>query len=259
MDFWSIDLHVLKQELSVMCQFKYRRKKGLISKALITRANKMEINISEDMQIEEIKKRINEIREDANKIHKEAAKRRDEMLLELANMAEDVEDSKKANAIRQLRLIEKKIRLFRRLNFQRKKTTDGGGISRLQVPASWPTADEYDEEKEYTLEDPKTVDKDETNESREAKCPKEIEFLLRLRNQRHFGQAETDGTPFTTEEMKHKFNWNASTNKAELVLQGEYEVAEISEITRLMLDNLTRITDVDDTPKFLTRRIQRKI
>jgi hypothetical protein len=58
MDYWSIDLHVLKQELSVMCQFKYRRKKGLLSTALISRANTMAINISENMQIEEIKKRI---------------------------------------------------------------------------------------------------------------------------------------------------------------------------------------------------------
>jgi hypothetical protein len=251
MDYWSIDLHVLKQELSVMCQYKYRRKKGLLSTALITRATKMEIHINEDIRIKEIEMRINEIREDANKIHKEAAKRRDEMLLELANMAEDTEDSKKANAIRQLRLIEKKIRIFRRLNFQRKKTIDGGGISRLQVPASWPTADKYDKDTEYILEDPKMVDKEETNEWREAKCPKEIEFLLRLRNQQHFGQAETDGTPFTTKEMKHKFNWNTSTNEAELVLEGEYEDEEISEITRLMLDNLTRVTDVDDIPKFL--------
>jgi hypothetical protein len=68
MDYWSIDLHVLKQELSVMCQFKYRMKKGLLSTTLITRANK--ICISEDMQIEETEKRINKIREDANKIHK---------------------------------------------------------------------------------------------------------------------------------------------------------------------------------------------
>ena len=252
MDYWSIDLHVLKQELSVMGQFKYRRKRRLRSTALIKRAINMGIQINENMQLEEIEKRITDIREKATKIHREAAKRRDEMLLELANMAEDVEDSKKANAIRQLRLIEKKIRAFRRLNFQRKKTIDGGGISRLQVPTSWPTAEEYDEETEYNLEDPKTVDKDETSQWREAKCPKEIEFLLRLRNQRHFGQAETDGTPFTTESMKHKFNWNASTNEAELVLQGEYEDEEITEITRLMLDNLTRITDVDDSPKFLT-------
>jgi hypothetical protein len=92
--------------------------------------------------------------------NKEAAERTDEMLLELANMVEDIEDSKKANAIQQLRLIEKKIRILRRLNFQRKKTKDGGVRSRLQLPALWPTVDKYDEDTEYILEDPKIVDKE---------------------------------------------------------------------------------------------------
>jgi hypothetical protein len=50
MHYWSIDLHVLKQELSVMCQYKYRRKKGLLLTALITRATKMEIYINKDMR-----------------------------------------------------------------------------------------------------------------------------------------------------------------------------------------------------------------
>jgi hypothetical protein len=63
-----------------------------------------------------------------------------------------------------------------------------------------------------------------------------IEFPLRLRNQRHFGQTETDGTPFTGESMKHKFNWGASMNEAELVLKGEYNDEEISDITRLFLE-----------------------
>jgi hypothetical protein len=85
-------------------------------------------------------------------------------------------------------------------------------------------------------------------------CPKEIEFLQRLWNQRHFGQAETDGTPFTGESMKHKFNWSASTNEAELVLNGEYNDEEISDITRLFLDNMTRVTEAEDSPKFLTMK-----
>jgi hypothetical protein len=75
--------------------------------------------------------------------------------------------------------------------------------------------------------------------------------LIRLRNQRHFGQAETDGTPFTTEAMKHKFNWNASTEEAELVLEGEYNDDDISEISRLMLDNMTRVMEVDKMPRFV--------
>jgi hypothetical protein len=85
-------------------------------------------------------------------------------------------------------------------------------------------------EKEGGTGDVRTLSKFKTFESFDTQVTftgglndikQEIEFLLRLRNQRHFGQAETDGTPFTVESIKHKFNWSASTNEAELVLKGE--------------------------------------
>jgi hypothetical protein len=118
---------------------------------------------------------------------------------------------------------------------------DGGGISRLQVPVSWPTAADYDDIEDFDLEDPKSTNQKDPSKWREVNCPKKIEFLLRLRIQRHFGQAETDGSPFTGESMKHKFNWSASSNEAKLVLKGEYNEDEISDITRLFLDNMTRV------------------
>jgi hypothetical protein len=116
------------------------------------------------------------------------------------------------------------------------------------------TAAEYDDEEDYNLEDPKSTNQMDSSKWKEVNCPKEIEFLLRLHNQRHFGQAETDGTPFTAESMKHKFNWSASTNEAELVLKGEYNDDEISDIPRLFLDNMTRVTEAGETPKFLTMK-----
>ena len=54
--------------------------------------------------------------------------------------------------------------------------------------------------------------------------------------------------------MKHKFNWSASTDEAELVLKGEFESEEITEIARLMLDNLTRVTEVDDNVRYVTKK-----
>jgi hypothetical protein len=127
------------------------------------------------------------------------------------------------------------------LKFKRGSIRDGGGISRLQVPVSWPTAADYDDD--YDLVDPKSTNQKDPSKWKEVNCPKEIEFLIRLRNQRHFGQAESDGTPFTRESMKHRFNWSASTNEAEL-----------SDVTRLFLDNMTRVTEAEDTPKFLTMK-----
>jgi hypothetical protein len=167
-------------------------------------------------------------------------------------MAEDADDRKKAKAIRQIKYTEEQARAFLKLKFKRGLIHDGGGISRLQVPVSWPTAADYDDKEDYDLEDPKSTNQNDSSKWREVNCPKEIEFLLRLRNQRHFGQAETDGTPFTGESTKHRFNWSASTNEAELVLKGEYNDKEISDITRLFLDNMTRVTEAEDTSKFLT-------
>ena len=86
---------------------------------------------------------------------------------------------------------------------------DDCGITRQLVPASCPTSAIDDATVEYNLEDPKKV-KDKSA-WREVNCPKEIEFLLRLQNQRHFGQVK--GTPFTTPTMKKRFNWSASTVK----------------------------------------------
>ena len=42
-------------------------------------------------------------------------------------------------------------------------------------------------------------------------APEEIEFFLLKQNQLHFGQSEHEATPFTTETMQQKFDWNTST------------------------------------------------
>jgi hypothetical protein len=169
-------------------------------------------------------------------------------------MAEDADDKKKAKATRQIKNTKQQGRSFLKLKFKRGLICDGGGISRLQVPVLWPTAADYDDEEDYNLEDPKSTNQKDPSKWREVNCLKEIEFLLRLRNQRHFGQEEIDGTPFTGESKKHKFNWSASTKEAEQVLKGEYNDEEISDITRLILDNMTRVTEAEDTQKFLTMK-----
>jgi len=255
LDYWSIEIHETKRNLSIWCQFRARRKKPhLKSTALIARTTELGLNLIEDMPIEEIENQITILREAVKTIHKESAERRDDMLLQLANFADDMEDKKKATALRQMKKCEKKTRVYRRMNFQRGRYNKGGGITRLQVPVSWPTCEEYNESIEYELEDPKTISQTDNNMWKEVNCPKEIEFLIRLRNQRHFGQAETDGTPFTTTAMKHKFNWNASTEEAELVLEGDYTDNDISDISQLMLDNMKRITAVDDQTPYVTQK-----
>jgi hypothetical protein len=173
----------------------------------------------EGMPMEEIISQIEILRARVKAIHKDSDNKRDESLLERANMAEDADYKKKAKAIRRMKNTEQQARTYQKLKFKVGLICDGGGISRLQVPVSWPTGADYDDEEDHDLEDRKTTNQNDPSKWKEVNCPKEIEFLLRLQNQRHFGQAESDGTPFTRESMKHKINWSASTNEAELVLK----------------------------------------
>ena len=100
---------------------------------------------------------------------------------------------------------------------------------------SWPTFDNYSSDAPLNLQDPKTVRN--PDDWREIKCPAEIELMLKLHNQKHFGQAE--GTPFTTEPLRSHFNWSASTHQAELVLQGNYTNRDITHISQTLLDLFT--------------------
>ena len=51
--------------------------------------------------------------------------------------------------------------------------------------------------------------------------------------------------------MKTRFNWSASTRKSELVLAGEYEEADLDQLSRLFLDNMSRVTELDLQPALL--------
>ena len=54
--------------------------------------------------------------------------------------------------------------------------------------------------------------------------------------------------------MKHKFNWNATTSETELVLKGEYNDEDISITTKMLLDNMTRVTEVVELTATVTRK-----
>ena len=129
-----------------------------------------------------------------------------------------MDDKTKEKYLRNMRRSEKQARAYSQLKYRRGRIQSSSGIDRLEIPNAWPSMAEYDENIEYTLIDPKKIDKNDPSLWRQINCPTEIEFYLRLRNQRHFGQAETDKTPFTTDEMKEEFDWAATTTAAEEVI-----------------------------------------
>ena len=52
--------------------------------------------------------------------------------------------------------------------------------------------------------------------------------------------------------MKSKFIWNATTKEAELVLNGDYDDAELSEISRMFFNSITRMTELDSLTPDIT-------
>jgi hypothetical protein len=195
-DYWNIKVHSKKRDLSVWCQYRNRRLRKLSSSALIHQVSEFGLGLSEGIPMDEIEAQIKTLRAAVKELHKNSNNTCDESLLERANMTEDADEKKKAKAIRQIKNTEQQARAFLKLKFERGLIRDGGGISRLQVPVSWPTAADYDDEEDYDLEDPKSTNQMDPSKWKAVNCPKEIEFLLRLRNQRHFGQAETDRDSF---------------------------------------------------------------
>ena len=63
--------------------------------------------------------------------------------------------------------------------------------------------------------------------------PDEIVYYLLLCNCSHFGQAQ--GTPFTTPQLTRHIDWTASTESAELILHGEFDSSELSDLQALLL------------------------
>ena len=60
--------------------------------------------------------------------------------------------------------------------------------------------------------------------------------------------------------LKSKLNWSASTGISELILEGNYEDSELDTISKLFLDNCTRVTDLDSLPATITfKNFQGKI
>eukprot|EP00957_Ditylum_brightwellii_P189709 14440728-Ditylum_brightwellii.AAC.1 len=84
-------------------------------------------------------------------------------------------------------------------------------LTSIQVLASWPDM-LMDTPPNCDLEDPKS-----TPEWKTIDLPQEIVHYFKLRNRRHFGQAQ--GTLFTVPPYSQCFDWSTNSPISELVLQ----------------------------------------
>ena len=99
LDYWSIDLHLLKSELSVWCQFRSRQIHKLSFTALITRANEFNIDLNPTFDTATLNAKITELKLYIKQIHQQSATKQETCQLEQVNMAEDASDKDRAKAI----------------------------------------------------------------------------------------------------------------------------------------------------------------
>ena len=245
-EYWDIDLHFKDLELEVLRQFKSRRRRKLDSTALITRAMQLGILLDKKMHMSTLNLKISRLKHLVAVERKKGFDRRNTSSLINANLKEDLGLTQTTTAIRNIRIFEHKNEVYQYFRVLKNQHNSKRGIDHLQIPTSWPTASDPITSP-LVLEEPKTA-----TDWRETKCPREIEFLVKMRNRMHFGQSEYDKTPFTQEPLKSKFNWSASTSTSELVLEGAYTDPDIDSISKLFLDNCTRVTELDSLPALLS-------
>jgi hypothetical protein len=122
--------------------------------------------------------------------------------------------------------------------------SQSGGLTKIEIPDTWPSPGETGD-----WCDAKTHDKQQ-HKFRNLTVPSEIEYYLMERNRRHLGQAQ--GTPFTQAPLAELINWQADTETAELILQGECNNAELDNVSQLLLRHCEATTKLDTITTTIT-------
>ena len=154
---WTLKMHQLKSKIAVWSIFRSCKRRSYNTNTIVTRAGQLGIKMDESTTEEQASLKIKELRKEVREIYKQNETRRDEELLEAANIADNIGKKQKAKRLRQLRHVKHKIKVFKRLNFQRGKDLKSTGIDKLEVLRSWPTLEEYDEDVTYNLQDPTSI------------------------------------------------------------------------------------------------------
>ena len=122
-------------------------------------------------------------------------------MLNKENLELDAGDEEKVKAIRGIIKAERWNQCYWHFWFHQGTGISAQEINQIQIPKSWNTMEEYEEDNEFKWEDPKKVDKNDDSLWRVITVPEEIEFFLLKQNHLHFWQSEHESTPFTTETM----------------------------------------------------------
>ena len=176
-DYWDFDIHTLKMNKNFWAILISRRKKHLDTSVLCAAAMREGIdmyNTSTPKAIEILK----QIQVDLKAHYRDHRIIRDEYLLSKANLAQDVGEEEKSNAIRNIKKAERRNQCYQNFRFHQGTSISAQAIDRIQIPKSWKTMQEYEIDDEFEWEDPKKVDKKDESLWRAITVPEEIEFFF---------------------------------------------------------------------------------
>ena len=108
----------------------------------------------------EILKIMKQFREDLKEHYRDHKTKRDEYLLNKANLESDAEEEEKAKAMRDIKKEELRNQCYRNFRFHQGTGISAQEINQIQIPKSWKTMEEQVKDAEFKWEDSKKVDKD---------------------------------------------------------------------------------------------------
>jgi exonuclease III len=179
-----------------------------------------------------------------NLARQSASAARDEYVEAQAAMYDYLEQTGKAAIVRRLRKAEEIHRIYLKLQAIR-RAPGSSGITELKVPLD-PTID------------PKLCNPADSH-WRTERVPLEIEGLLIQRNRKHFGQAETEGTPFTQPALRTELHYDGSGQVGDLILEGSYASDELNAATKLFIRHLKKKSDTILTGSITAEEFVEKI
>jgi hypothetical protein len=157
-------------------------------------------------------------------MEKDASSHRRNEQLKLLRTAQALGDKVTSKALKNKIIAENTKEMYRKLRNAR--GSHQSGFTTIEVPRD-PNETNYKQCRDWISID----------------VPTEIEDKLRVRNQRHFGQAQ--GTFPTVPPFSEWVDWSASTHVSDLILEGQWHPSELSPLQQDLINYMKRRTDLD--------------
>ena len=135
--YWCINLlHQLKEQLSVYGELRRLMNNKLSISDLLNSAQHIGITIQQNLSVQQMDLQIKTLQAEVKECHKESATKRQEYLLDQANIANNNDNHARAQALAQIRNSERRTEAYQHLNYNRTDTSIQRKTTRLKVPIS---------------------------------------------------------------------------------------------------------------------------